>query len=216
MCRSELLSSISRSSTTHVLMELTRSLCLEVRSVVPRSFSFLSIISNTATTTDLLDGVSRQMAVVATLLNVPLISPGARAPVFSVDHDSFQYFSRTISNLLQEAEVILSLCKRQKWDSMVLWHSDSELGDGLSAILASADGMEVVNVPVPRFDIGIEAVRSLSRILTLRFRLIVVHAEPDLARLMMSSAKNAGILNGDVRITTHTTRAHTSCVDLSD
>ncbi len=53
-------------------------------------------------------------------------------------------------------------------------------------------------MPVPADDIGIETQRSLGRILTLRFRIIVVHAEMLVARLMMSTARAAGMLNGDV------------------
>jgi hypothetical protein len=60
-------------------------------------------------------------------------------------------------------------------------------------------GLEVVNVPVPADDIGIETQRSLRRILTLRVRIIVVHAEQLVARLMMTTARAAGMLNGDVR-----------------
>jgi hypothetical protein len=59
-------------------------------------------------------------------------------------------------------------------------------------------GFEVVNVPVPVDDIGPETQRSLNRILALRVRIIVIHAEPTIAKLMMSTAHNAGILNGDV------------------
>jgi hypothetical protein len=126
-----------------------------------------------------------------------MISPGSRSPLFSTVHAGYEYFSRTTSNLKQEAQVILALCKHYGWKSLVLWHSDSNMGDGLSSVIALS-GLEVVNVPVPADDIGIETKRSLSRILTLRFRVIVVHAEPLVARLMMSAAKSAGILNGDV------------------
>ncbi len=56
----------------------------------------------------------------------------------------------------------------------------------------------MVNVPVPSNDIGAETQRSMDRILTLRFRIIVVHAEQEIARLMMSVAQKAGILDGSV------------------
>jgi hypothetical protein len=127
-----------------------------------------------------------------------MISPGCRDPALATDLDSYLYFSRTTSNLKQEADLILAFCARYGWESLVLWHSDSKMGGGLSSVLASSS-LEVVDVPVPANDIGTETKRSLTRILTLRLRIIVVHAEPFMARLMMSAARNAGILNGHVR-----------------
>ncbi len=56
---------------------------------------------------------------------------------------------------------------------------------------------QVVDVPVPSADTGVETQRSLSRILTLRVRLIFIHAEETLGRLMMNVAKRNGMLNGD-------------------
>ncbi len=52
-------------------------------------------------------------------------------------------------------------------------------------------------MPVPSDDGGVETQRSLSRILTLRVRLIFIHAEERLGRLMMSAARRNGMLNGD-------------------
>ncbi len=57
--------------------------------------------------------------------------------------------------------------------------------------------VQVVDVPVPMADDGVETQRSLSRILTLRVRLIFIHAEETLGRLMMNVAKRNGMLNGD-------------------
>ncbi len=50
---------------------------------------------------------------------------------------------------------------------------------------------------MPSADDGVETQRSLSRILTLRVRLIFIHAEETLGRLMMNVAKRNGMLNGD-------------------
>ncbi len=53
-----------------------------------------------------------------------------------------------------------------------------------------------MNVPVPTHDIGIETQRTLDRILLVRVRIIIIHAEATLARLMMNTARNAGLLDG--------------------
>ncbi len=53
-----------------------------------------------------------------------------------------------------------------------------------------------MNVPVPTHDIGVETKRTLERIILVRVRVIVIHAEANLARLMMGTARNAGLLDG--------------------
>jgi hypothetical protein len=91
------------------------------------------------------DAVCEQLGVISTLKRIPMLSPGSRDPVFSTNPDSFQYFSRTTSNLKQEALVIVDMCQRYGWDSIVLWHSDSAVGDGMSGVVCRSTSASSVS-----------------------------------------------------------------------
>jgi hypothetical protein len=83
------------------------------------------------------------------------------------------------------------------WKSVVHWHTGSLFGSALLRPLLEPDDIEVIDVPISASDEGKEATRTLRRIAALRIRLIVVHAEPQAARMMMSVAHDMGFLNGD-------------------
>jgi hypothetical protein len=118
-------------------------------------------------------------------------------------------------NYVEEANAIFSLFRYFKFKEFVLWHSDSSLGSYLGSNFLnrheSSHGddsgededtesnteFQIVDVPVPADDDGTETQRSLNRILSLRVRVILVHAEEKLAKLMMSIARRNNMLNGD-------------------
>ncbi len=145
---------------------------------------------------DLGEAITREMASVANVLRTPLISPVARNPVLTNDRNANNFVVVFRSSLQGEADLIRSIINKYGWTSVVLWHSDSDYGSAFSSSFEGS-GLDVVDVPVPASDMGLKTQLATTRIKALRIRVIIVHAEPDLARLFMNYAYRAGMLNGD-------------------